>query len=87
MRLRRRRLVWNEVVRQVGVGRDDDVAKVTRLVLPLDVGDVAHHDVDEGVLDQTQEHENCAATHKYVDGLKIDMRACKKGHRQIVLKS
>ena len=38
-------------------------------LLLLDVGDVAHDDVDEGVLHQREEHEHGAAGHEHVDGL------------------
>ena len=38
-------------------------------LLLLDVGDVAHDDVDEGVLHQREEHEHGAAGHEHIDGL------------------
>ena len=69
MRLRRRRLVRNQVVGQVGVCRHDDVAKVTRLVFSLNIRNVPHHNIHECILNQTQKYENRAATHKNVDGL------------------
>ena len=42
---------------------------VTCFVFSFDVGDVAHHHVDEGVLDETQEDEDGARGHEDVDGL------------------
>ena len=49
-------------------GTEDEVGDAHRLFL-LDVGDVPHHDVDEGVLHQREEHEHRAAGHEHVDGL------------------
>ena len=51
------------------VRREDDAPEVGGFVLPLHLADVAHHHVDEGVLDQTQKHENGARRHENVDGL------------------
>ena len=52
------------------VGRgDDDISEVLRLVLSLHFADVAHGDIDEGVLDQRQEHEDGARRHEDVDSL------------------
>ena len=39
------------------------------VLLLLDVGDVAHDDVDQGVLHQAEEHEHRAAGHEHVNGL------------------
>jgi hypothetical protein len=36
------------------------------------VPDVPHHDVDEGVLDETEEHEDGARGHEHVYGLRQD---------------
>jgi len=41
----------------------------TCFVFSFDVRDVAHHNVDEGVLDQAQEDEDGARGHEDVDGL------------------
>jgi|FrelakmetLWP11LW_1041352.scaffolds.fasta_scaffold235718_1 nitric oxide reductase large subunit len=64
-----RRFLLGECIRHVGVCGDYDVAQVTGLVLPFDVGNVSHHHVHEGVLDQAQKHEHRARRHKNVDGL------------------
>ena len=39
------------------------------VLLLLDVRDVSHDDVDEGVLHQREEHEHRAARHEHIDGL------------------
>ena len=36
--------------------------------------DIPHHNVDKGVLNQTEEHEKRAGGHKHVNGLKIQRR-------------
>jgi len=47
--------------------------------------DVAHHDVDEGVLDEAQEHEDGAGGHKHVYSLhqksQIKGVACTKSQK------
>ena len=54
----------------------DDVPDVGHgggiLVLPLDVTDVPHHHVDDGVLNQAEEHEQGAGRHEHVNGLDTD---------------
>ena len=42
------------------------------LVLPLNVTDVPHHHVHNGVLDQAEEHEEGARGHEHVDSLEIE---------------
>ena len=52
------------------VGRgDNDISEVLCLVLSLYFADIAHCDVDKGVLDQRQEHEDGARRHEDVDSL------------------
>ena len=58
------------VVRVRSGRRDQQVSELRGLVLSLHFADVAHHHVDEGVFDQTQEHEDGARRHEDVDGLK-----------------
>ena len=41
------------------------------LVLPLDVADVAHHHVHDGVLNQAEEDEQGARGHEHVDRLEM----------------
>ena len=43
-------------------------------VFPLHVWDVAQHDVDEGVLDQAEEHEERTRRHENVNSLKKSKR-------------
>ena len=38
-------------------------------VLPLDVTDVTHHDIDDGVLNQAEEHEQGTGGHEHVNRL------------------
>ena len=44
------------------------------LVAPLDVADVAHHHVHDGVLDQAEEDEHRAGVHEHVDSLQQKQR-------------
>ena len=44
------------------------------LVAPLDVADVAHHHVHDGVLDQAEEDEHRAGVHEHVDSLQREQR-------------
>ena len=43
------------------------------LVLSLDVADVPHHHVDDGVLYQAEEHKQGAGGHKHVNGLNTNI--------------
>ncbi len=56
------------------VGGHDDVPQLGRLVLSLDLADVAHHDVDEGVLDEGEKHEDGAGRHEDVNRLYVGRR-------------
>ena len=58
-------------VPEAGVGGDYDVPQVGRLVLPLHLGDVAHHHIHKGVLDQAQKHKHRTRRHENIDRLKI----------------
>lgn len=58
--LRQQPIVW---------GRHD-VPHMGTLVLSLDLANVPHHDVDESILDEAQEHEEGAGRHEYINSLK-----------------
>ena len=64
--------------RQSSLSKLDDVSELVDrgwiLVLPLNITDVSHHNIDYGILDQTEEHEQCAGGHKHVNSL--EMRNC-----------
>ena len=42
-------------------------------VLPLDVTDVTHHNIDDGVLNQAEEHEQGTGGHEHVNGLNTNI--------------
>ena len=44
------------------------------LVFPLNVTDISHHHIDNGVLDQAEEHEEGAGWHEHIDGLDVGDR-------------
>ena len=52
------------------LGRAEDEVRDPHRLFLLDVGDVSHDDVDQGVLHQAEKHEHCAPGHEHVDGLK-----------------
>ena len=41
------------------------------LVLSFDVADIAHHNVDESVLDEAEEDKEGAGRHEHVDGFDV----------------